>query len=71
MCSPSGDDCCGGWVSTVWVKFCRAVDDGDEDFYVYNLTPTPEGDMAYCAGDALVCERGEIYNPNSDTCTGK
>lgn len=71
VCSAKDGDCCKGWKSTIKVKFCRAVATGDGDFYVYQLKKAPECDMAYCAGDSLLCQTGEIYNPNSETCTGK
>lgn len=71
MCSSQDKVCCKAWDSKIWVKFCRADDNGDGDFYVYQLKQVPRCDMAYCAGEALFCPKGEIYNPNSEKCTGK
>lgn len=69
VCSPQGNDCCGGWTSTIQVKFCRAHAAGDDDYYVYRLKKLPRCDMAYCSGDADICPKGTVWNPNSKTCT--
>lgn len=69
VCSPRENDCCGGWQSTIMVKYCKAVVAGDVDFYVYRLKRVPECAMAYCAGSEIVCEQGTVNNHNSKSCT--
>jgi len=52
ICVPKpddGDDCCGEWTSTIQVKFCEAITNDSDNFYVYRLKNVPLCDAAYCA----------------------
>src|SRR6218665_2474912 len=71
VCSPLDDDCCGSWESTILVKFCPSAEEGDGDgFYVYRLKRVPHCDMAYCAGNSVVCTGESVWNPVRKECTG-
>ena len=69
-CLRTPTDCCYSHSTIPDVTVTRCPE-GNSHFYVYFLKQVSLSLSAYCVGNGLNCQTGEVYNPLSQTCTCK